>query len=316
MTPRPIVPQSRNVLKQTAILVLVFSGILLTGCTRGQAPEAPRKDGPLRVVVTVAPLSGLVKELAPADATVTVLMPPGRSEHGYEPTGADIQALGAADLVVYVGLNLEPQVAKFLAGNPSSRRVDVCWARELEVEEPGHEDHDHDDGHDHGPVDQHLWLDPELVKRMVPVMAGAVRKAQAGAGLPASAPSPDGVLSRVEGMDAAYRDRLKPFMGRAIVTHHNAWGRLAERYGLKVSAVLRPVESLEPSPAEIDKVVKAIEASGVRAIFVEPQFNAGPARRVAEAAGAKVKVLDPLGDGDWFAMMRKNLLALAEGLGE
>jgi zinc transport system substrate-binding protein len=264
----------------------------------------------------------LVKALTPADATVTVLMPPGRSEHGYEPTAADVEALGTADLVVYVGLNLEPQVAKFLAAHPSSRRVDVCWARELglgeatadHAEEAAHQEHDEHEGHDHGSVDQHVWLDPVLVKRMVPVMSAAVRKAGTNAGLAPSAPSPDGLLARVEAVDAAYRERLGPLKDRAIVTHHNAWGRIAERYGLKVAAVLRPFEMVEPTSGEIFAVVEAVRKEGVRTIFVEPQFNAEAARRVAEEAGVKLKVLDPLGDGDWEAMMRKNLEALAEGL--
>jgi len=98
------------------------------------------------------------------------------------------------------------------------------------------------------------------------------------------------------------------------VTHHAAFARVADRYGLEVSAVLRPIETIEPSPADIAGAKRAIDESGVGAIFIEPQFGGGEAERLAESAGVELVVLDPLGGGDWFTLMSKNLDALIEGL--
>src|SRR6185295_361805 len=83
---------------------------------------APYKAVPLDVVVTLAPLRGLVEPRLPEGSKIAVLMPPGRSEHGYEFTANDIAQLGRADLVVLVGLGLEPQVESFLRKQPSSNR--------------------------------------------------------------------------------------------------------------------------------------------------------------------------------------------------
>lgn len=281
-----------------------------------------REPGPMRVVVTIAPLAGLVRELAPPNCTVTTLIAPGQSEHGYEFTPEDLAALARADLVVYNGLGLEAKVDRFVRECPSAARVDFCAAGELGLAQPegamphgaGH--HADDDDDDHGPVDVHVWLDPALVRAIVPKLAAALDRAGDLPGVPptGASPSVDAVLARIDELDREYRRRLTPLAGRAIVTHHNAWSRLASRYGLRVAAVIRPVESSEPTPGQIAACVHAIREQGVRTIFVEPQFDGSAARHVAASAGVEVRVLDPLGDGDWFKVMYANLDALAGGL--
>lgn len=98
------------------------------------------------------------------------------------------------------------------------------------------------------------------------------------------------------------------------MTHHNAFGRLAARYGLRVEAVLKQGETGEPTPATIAKVTGLARAGTISAVFVEPQSNPALAKRIAAETGVKVLTLDPLGKGEWAAMMRNNLDALVEGL--
>lgn len=295
------------------------------GCSR--QPSAGRAPGPLRVVVTVAPLAGLTRPLLPEGASLSTLIAPGHSEHGYELTARDIATLAKADVVVYVGLALEPQVEEFLRKHPEPGRRVVCFADAAGLnaaaaehhEEPGHDDHDaDDDGHHHGRIDPHLWLDPGLCEKLVPPLAAAIRDRLQGIGQPQVAATVDAAqakeLADIRALDAELRAKLAPLAGRPIVTHHAAWGRFAERYGLKVAAVIRPIETTEPSNSAINAAVKAVQDQGARAIFVEPQFSDTVAARIAKEAGAKLGHLDPLGDGDWFKLMRSNADALVNTL--
>lgn len=324
-------------------------GTGLTACSKDaqrSASAPPREPGAARIVATIAPLGALARELLPEGAQLRVLLPPGRSEHGYEPTPEDIAALARADVVVYVGLGLEPRVEEFLKKNPSARRVDLSMAAALKLEGDEHnhaadskgadahageghdtdahehaqDEHDTQAGHTHGRIDPHVWLDPVLVKEFVTPLADAADHAVHAAG-PMSAEqetklaaSREALGKKIDELHAEYGAALGPLAGRSIVTHHSAWGRLAGRYGLKVAAVLRPIETAESTPADIAGAVAAVRERGARAIFVEPQFNNESAKRVADAAGVKMLVLDPLGGEDYFAMMRANLAALKEGL--
>lgn len=293
------------------------------GCDR--KPAGPQ---PVRVVVTIAPLSGLTKPFLPQGADLRVLMAPGRSEHGYEFTPDDLAALGRADVVVLVGLGLEPKVEQFLKEHPSQARQVVNFGQCAGIEAPDDADHkdphaaehaehhEHDDhDHDHG-IDPHVWLDPIFVSQLVPAIRSAIETAEKSHGVDRSEAlrnAEAAVLADVLKVDDEYR--AASLKGKEIVTHHAAWGRLAERYGLSVAEVLRPVESVEPDPAHTAAVVEAIKSRHVPAIFIEPQYDAGAAKRIADAAGVKVLTLDPIGTGDWAEMMRANLKVFKEAFG-
>ena len=128
------------------------------GCSRPPV----RAAGPIRVVVTVPPLAGLIKPMLPADANVTVLISPGRSEHGYEFTARDIAAMAQADMVFYVGLGLETQVEAYLRDHRSKTRRDISFAQAIGIgaATETHDDHahEHEEEHVHAGPDPHLWL--------------------------------------------------------------------------------------------------------------------------------------------------------------
>ena len=316
----------RWVVSSLAAMLLLSSG---TGCGE---PSQAREPGPTRIVVSIAPLAGLVRELAP-DAEVTVLIPAGASEHGYELTSGDIARVGRADLVVGVGLGLEPRLTSLLASMGSAAPPALWFERVLTAEEGGgdahagdaHAGHDHDehghddhDHHEHG-VDPHLWLDPVLVERFIPVLGGALASASERAGSPVDA---DAMNDRTAALGRRVRElheraahELEPLADRPIVTHHASHGRFAARYNLRVAAVIRIAENLEPTSGQIESVVAAIRAESVPAVFVEPQFDATTAERIARAAGIRVAVLDPIGDGDWFALMDATVRTIVEALG-
>lgn len=318
--------RARNLSAPRAWLAaLVLASLCLAGCDRSAPARAP---GPTRILVSIAPLSGLVRSLAP-DAQISVLVPAGVSEHGYELSSGDIARIRQADLIVGVGLGLEPRLAEVIHSLPPAERRILWFADILEPgtrSEPhppddGHDHHSHDE-HDHAPhsVDPHLWLDPILVEQFVPVLAGAIASADRRAGLGASADAvqarSESLISRVEAIHDTAQQRLAPLAGRAIVTHHSSHGRFAERYGLRIAATIRIAETLEPTPEQVRDAVRAIQAEQVPAVFVEPQFDATTASRIAQAAGVRVVVLDPMGDGDWFALMRTTIDTIAAALGD
>ncbi|MFG0326062.1 MAG: metal ABC transporter substrate-binding protein [Phycisphaerales bacterium JB037] len=308
-------------------LVGVLVGVMLLSACGSERGE-DRGGAIERVVVTIEPLRGLIEPLLGEGAEVTVLMPPGRDAHGWSPTPSDLAAIGKADVVVLVGLGLEPGVESFLARHAGEGRLVLSFGDLVGV---GGHDHDHDHAHDHDHshdhdhahgTDPHVWLDPVLCARFVQRAGEELASRVEAGGGEGSAVRATGILNRtsevigrLEAFDERCRSELGPFRGRKIVTHHASFGWFAERYGLEVAEVIRPIESAEPTPGQIERVVRALGGDGGGVIFAEPQWSGGEVRAIAEAAGAKVETLDPLGNGDWFAMMEGNLAALVRGLG-
>lgn len=303
-----------------ALVVMLASALL--GCERRPAAGAP-----LRIVVSIAPLTSLVADLAPPGSDVSTLIPAGRSLHSYEVTPADIARLGTADVVVFIGLALDPKVSEFLAAHPSGRRTTLCFADVVGLKLPhGFVPHEHDAHAEHEedepPIDQHIWLDPALVARLVPAIRKAIENAEERRGTLTSderarlAAAETQLIERIDALDHDYAQRLKPLAGRAIVTHHDAFRRIADRYGLRIAAVIRPIESAEPTPGAIAAAAEAARAEGARAVFFEPQFDPASAERIAQSAGARLGRLDPEGDNDWFRLMKSNLDSLVTNLSD
>jgi ABC-type Zn uptake system ZnuABC Zn-binding protein ZnuA len=298
--PRPI----RTLL---AVFTAPFLGTLV-GCSKAPTPTEPV------VLVEVAPLVSLVQPLVGEGVVVRPIVPAGRSPHGYQLTPGDAQAMASAALVISVGPVLEPSITRAVERQvPPARSVSIAGLLGIDTGD-AHDHHDHGDheGHDHHGVDPHLWLDPRLMADFVDAIRPELTsRALAAEDITARAAR---LKTRVETVDIAYRDALARHAGRAIITHHDAFRRVADRFGLTIAQVVRPVSTVEPTPGDLARVEEAVRQYGVGAIFIEPQYPDALPRRIAERLGLEVLTLDPEGGEDWFVLMQTNLDALLSGL--
>jgi ABC-type Zn uptake system ZnuABC Zn-binding protein ZnuA len=81
--------------------------------------------------------------------------------------------------------------------------------------------------------------------------------------------------------------------------------------------VIEEAPGREPSPGHLQKIIAAIKKTGVKAVFAEPQFSPRVAEVIAQEAGVKVLLLDPLGGrppygSDYIKLMRHNLAVLSQ----
>lgn len=290
-----------------ARLLAILALLLLPACSRSAPPPEPV------VLVEVAPLVSLIQPLVGPDYQVRPIVPAGTSPHGYQLTPGDARALASAALVITVGPVLDPGITRAVQRQtPEDRRISIADLLGIEHDDDHHH-HDHEHGEDcvHT-VDPHLWLDPELMHRMIALLPEQLAARGIAADTADSAAAT--LLTDIAAIRADYTDRLAPFHGRAIITHHNAFQRIADRYHITVAQVIRPVSTVEPTPGDLTRVLDAARQHQVGAIFIEPQYPDALPRRIADRLGLRVLTLNPEGSTDWSAMMRDNLDALVEGL--
>lgn len=290
-----------------ARLLAILALLLLPACTRSAPPPEPV------VLVEVAPLVSLIQPLVGPGYQVRPIVPAGTSPHGYQLTPGDARALASAALVITVGPVLDPGITRAVQRQtPKDRQLSIADLLGIEHDDDHHH-HDHEHGEDcvHA-VDPHLWLDPELMHRMIALLPEQLAARGIAADTADSAAAT--LLTDIAAIRADYADRLAPFHGRAIITHHNAFQRIADRYHITVAQVIRPVSTVEPTPGDLTRVLDAARQHQVGAIFIEPQYPDALPRRIADRLGLRVLTLNPEGSTDWSAMMRDNLDALVEGL--
>jgi zinc transport system substrate-binding protein len=173
------------------------------------------------------------------------------------------------------------------------------------------------------PLDPHVWLDPVLMRDTVKIVGDALIVAepdQTSAYRERIALLDDELVA----LDAEYQNGLANCQRRTIVTAHEAFGWLAQRYNLTQYGVAGIEPDNEPSAARLAELADLARDQGVTTIFTEELVSPRVAETVArEAGGLQVATLSPLealtpeqaqSGADYFSVMRANLAALRSAL--
>jgi zinc transport system substrate-binding protein len=248
------------------------------------------------IVAAFYPVAFAAQQLAPPDTTVINLTPPGVEPHDLELKPSDVSKLKSAQLVLLLGHGFQPEVESAAGGGDRVLRLLDTHGLRLRDTDP------------------HVWLDPVLYALLVRRIAAAIHRR--GAAGP--------VLARLQRLDREYRLGLRSCARHEIVTSHEAFSYLAERYGLTQVAITGISPEAEPTPQRLRHVVDVVRSTGATTVFFETLVSPRIAETVAQETGAKTAVLDPIegltpdeqraGD-DYFTMMRRNLHALRAALG-
>jgi zinc transport system substrate-binding protein len=292
----------------TAALLLVLAGC---GSDDGGGTEA---EGPT-VVAGFYPLEWAAEQIGGDRIEVSSLTAPGAEPHDLELTPREVAGVADADLLVYLG-GFQAAVDEAAESQAGDHSWDVAEAADLSLTA---EDHDHD--HDHGEesADPHFWLDPTRLADVGDALAEQLADID-----------PDGaetyeqnaatLREKLEALDREMAEGLTGCRVDTLVTSHDAFGYLAHRYGLEVVGVTGLSPSTEPSADQLAEIADLVRERGVTTVYTETLADPSVAETVADEAGVRTAVLDPIegltdesaGD-DYLAVMRANLATLQEG---
>lgn len=247
----------------------------------------------MNVVTTFTVIADIARNVAGDAATVESITKPDAEIHNYQPTPGDMIKAQKADLILWNGLNLELWFEKFFANLSEVPSVVVSEG----VEPMGIAE-----GPYTGKPNPHAWMSPEAAL----VYVENIRKAFA-------AQDPDNAEAYARNA-AAYSEKIKatvepiraeiasiPEERRWLVTSEGAFSYLARDFGLK-ELYLWPINAdQQGTPQQVRKVIDAVRANNIPAVFSESTISASPAEQVARDTGAKyggVLYVDSLSNED------------------
>ena len=253
----------------------VVVSFLISGC--GEAPGLP-------------PVAFLAARIGGEAATVSTMLPDGRSPHDYSPAPRDVQSAARSRVFLTTGMNFEKALCRPL----DSARTTVCdvteGVRRIPLA-PGHAHDHHGHDHDHGAFDPHVWLDCDNLV----VMANNICKAFCAAD-PARADLYRANCVKLVGeirlQHRLLAAQLAPFRGRCFYVYHPAFGYFADMFGLRQEAV--ELDGREVTPARLAELTRRAKSDRVGVIFVQPQFNPSAMRALQRQLRVEVKTADPL----------------------
>jgi zinc transport system substrate-binding protein len=279
------------------VLIALVAGVLGASSGCGGSSAAGDASGKQLVVTSFYPLAYAAEQIGGSRVVVRNLTPPGSEPHDLELSPSDVAEINEADLVLLIGRGFQPQLEE--AAGKGEDALRVLDAPGLALRSNG---------------DPHVWLDPLRYAKIVARIGRSLGN-EAAAGR---------LVGRLQMLDREYRRGLADCERHDIVTSHEAFGYLAERYGLRQIAITGLSPEAEPDPGRLQQVVDLVRERGVTTIFFETLVSPRIADTVARETGATTAVLNPIeglteadaaqGD-DYFSLMRENLGALRGGLG-
>ncbi|MBI1724064.1 MAG: zinc ABC transporter substrate-binding protein ZnuA [Candidatus Tectomicrobia bacterium] len=300
-------------------------------CLAALAAAAAAQAAAPRVVATISPIHSLTASVMEGVASPRLLIPGTASPHNYTLKPSDARALAQAQLIVWVGEEIEPFLEKPLAALRKKARVlelskvpgvVLLPAREGGVWE-GHADEEKEKGQgrdekkettgkkeERHEKDMHVWLSPANTKAIARALARALGEIDP-ANAPAYRANLEKFLARVDALDAELREQLKPVAGKPYIVFHDAYQYFERHYGLSPAGSISVTSAHTPGAKRLYEIRKKIVDSKVACVFREPQFDSKLVTTAVEGTPAKVGVLDPdggatipPGPGAYFRLMR------------
>ncbi len=283
------------------LLVLLALAISVAGCNGCHTASS----GKTKVAVSIFPLYDLVRRVAGPDAEAILVLPPGHTEHSFDPSPRDVEQVASAKVGVLVGLGLDTWMDKLMKdAAPKAalikvgEKVPTLTVKEGAIGDEAadkarttpEEDHDHE----LGATDPHVWMDPSRARTMVAAIGDELAKADP--------PHAEGYKTRakqvdveLDKLDKELGARVAAFKTRGFVTFHGSFNYFADHYKLKILAVIEPFPGSSPTGEYIQEVLKVVKERGVPALYSEPQLDSRPAKTIADAAKIPLGTLDPVG---------------------
>ena len=309
----------RSLLASAAALGLA----LTAGCSAGApATSTSAEAGQLTVTASFYPFQFSAERVGGSHVSVTNLTQPGAEPHDLELTPKQVASLADSDLLIYQK-GFQAAVDSAVETVPPKRAVDTASFLTLETteeeehaEHEEHADEEEGDEHDHGGLDPHTWLDPTNMVTITEHVRDALIEAQPASSADFTA-NATALIDDLKKLDGEFSTGLKTCERKVFITSHEAFGYLAQRYGLEQVGIRGLEPDTEPTGARIAEVQKLARAEGVTTIFFETLVSPAVSQSIAGDLGLKTDVLDPL-EGitdaskgtDYLEVMRSNLAAL------
>ncbi|WP_146050894.1 zinc ABC transporter substrate-binding protein ZnuA [Citrobacter amalonaticus] len=259
------------------------------------------------VVASLKPLGFIASAIADGVTDTQVLLPDGASEHDYSLRPSDVKRLQGADLVVWIGPEMEAFMEKSVSNIPQNKQVTIAQLQDVKPllmkgGDDDDDDRDHGDAHSekgdvhhhHGDYNMHLWLSPEIAR------ASAVAIHQKLVELmPQSRTKLDANLKDFEAqlaaVDKQVGNELAPLKGKGYFVFHDAYGYYEKHYGLTPLGHFTVNPEIQPGAQRLHEIRTQLVEQKATCVFAEPQFRPAVVEAVARGTSVRMGTLDPLG---------------------
>ncbi|KTS74317.1 zinc ABC transporter substrate-binding protein ZnuA [Pantoea stewartii] len=259
------------------------------------------------VVASIKPVGFIASAIADGVTPVEVLLPDGASEHDYALRPSDVKRLQNADLVVWVGPEMEAFMTKSAAALSEKKNLEIVQIPGVKTmllrggEDDDHDDHeaaehDHDaeHHHHHGEFNMHLWMSPEIAQKTAVAIHEKLLEL-----MPQDKAKLDANLQHFEAeladTDKRIISQLASVKDKGYFVFHDAYTYFEKHYGLSPTGHFTVNPEIQPGAQRLHQIRTQLVEKKAVCVFAEPQFRPAVIDAVARGTQVRKGTLDPLG---------------------
>ena len=164
----------------------------------------------------------------------------------------------------------------------------------------------------------HYTVDPSMASQITANILAGLGRLQPQSG-PAFEKNRAEFLARLDQAMARWQAALAPFKGARVVQYHANFAYLLTRFGLVKCGAIEDRPGIPATPGHLARLIQEMKQAQIKLFVVEPWNDVKLAERVANEAGAKVRVLAPSVGAlkeatTYLGTVDYNVRTLAEGL--
>jgi len=266
----------------------------------------------VKVVTTIKPLHSLVSSVMEGVGEPSLIIEGTNNPHTFVFKPSHAELLEEADIVFWIGEDLEAFMEKPLDSLASNAKkvafMDLASIEKLKFREEnifddhdghddeheGHDDHDDHDhhGHAHGEFDAHIWLDPINAKEMIHEIAHELGDLD---------PKNKEIYESNANKTLKSLDKLIEDVNSSVskdvsyIVFHDAYQYFEKRFGVSSAGALTLNPDVLPGAKQIADVQDLISDKNIKCIFSEPQYNPKIIETLASDMDITTGIMDPLG---------------------
>jgi len=244
------------------VLSTIFTLVFLASAVNAKPPK---------VLADIAPVHSLVAQVMGDLGEPQLLLEPTSDVHHLQLRPSQARAIAVADLVFWVGPELEPWLPPGLK-SLNAGAISVAL----------------------GGGEQHPWLDPD---RAI-VWLGLISKSLADFD-PENAETYSANASAAQSALTALIDEtaaiLKPVSATGYVVDHDAYGAFSERFGVNILGAIRDGEATRPGAGHIAEIRDLLNSGKVACVLVDAGHSDALVHTVAASSTVSVGELDAVG---------------------
>ena len=279
----------------------------------------------IKVVTSIKPIHSLASYLMDGVGKPDLIVDGFNSPHGFSMKPSHAKMLQNADLIFWIGEDLESFLEKPLNSiAKKAEKIELIEIKGLNVlkfrernifdehdhddhakkeddhddhddhakKEDDHDDHDDHEGHGHGEYDPHVWLDPINAKVILKEMTEhLIENDSKNASTYKS--NLDKALKDIDKLTMTVMTELNE--STSSIVFHDAYQYFEKRFNVKILGAFTVNTDVMPGAEQLSEIREIIEHDKVKCIFSEPQFNPDIIKVVTKDMNIKTGVVDPLG---------------------